>query len=181
MRKVLFILTVQLISTLVFGQDKDSIYSTPLLDNYVNRCIEGLEPIEYLKINNYSKGLDFCNLASCLTFLEAYDQDSLLNQAIFERLRQIAQEFYIEGTPILILGYSMNSVELSESLNKKEDSYGITYVSLGNSCISFGSFDKGVEEFNKETRILVNYQDSNDENIENKKKEKRSTTKNKNH
>ncbi|KXX66874.1 hypothetical protein [Flammeovirga sp. SJP92] len=179
MKRAIFILIVQLISILAFGQDKDLIYSTPLLDKYVNRCIDSLEPIEYLKINDYSKEIDFCNLASCLTFLEAYDQDSLLNQAIYERLRQIAQVFYNEGTPILLLGYSMNSVELSESLNMKENPYGITYISLGNSCLSFGSFGKGVEEFNKETILLVKYQVPNEENP--KKKKKSVIQKNKNH
>ncbi|BDD08299.1 hypothetical protein FUAX_07310 [Fulvitalea axinellae] len=179
MKRAIFILIIQLFPILTFGQSKDSIYSTLLLDKYVNRCIDSLDSIEYLKINNYSKRLDFCNLASCFTFLEAYDKDTLLNQALYVRLEQIARRFYSEGTPVLIHRGGMNSTELCERLNKEGNPYGITYVSLGNACVSYGSMDIGIKKFNEETKRLVDYIATEDR--KKKKKEKRGTTKNKTH
>lgn len=181
MRRTVFILIIQLFPILTYGQSADSAYTTPLLEKYVNRCVDSLETIEYLKTNIYSKGLEFCNLASCLGFLEAYDEDTLLNQAIFKRLQQIAHRFYNEGTPVLIYSGGMNSVETCQKLNEEGNSYGITYVSLGNSCLSFGSMDKGIQYFNAETKSLVNFPASDDEKGKKKRKEKRGTTKNKRH
>ncbi len=156
MRVIIFILMVQIFPILTFGQSSDPAFTTPLVKKYINRCIDGLESVEYLKNNSITKEMDFCNLATCFSFLESYDKDSLFNEAIYERLRQIAQEFYNEGTPILIIGNGMNSAELSQRLNKEENGYGVTYVSLGNSCLSFGSLDKGITKFNLETKLLVN-------------------------
>tara|TARA_R110000850_G_scaffold274573_1_gene412211 strand:+ start:543 stop:1025 length:483 start_codon:yes stop_codon:yes gene_type:complete len=150
----------------------DSNYSTPLLEKYVNLCIDSLETVEYLKTNSYSKGLDFCNLASCFGFLKVYDDDTLLNQAIFERLKQIAQRFHLEGTPILLHGGGMNNIESCKALNEQGNPYGITYVSLGNSCLTYGLVDKAIQKFNEETKRLVNYQ------VSESKKQKRIRKKN---
>jgi len=177
LKRAIFILIIQVFPILTFGQSKGSTYKTPLLEKYVNRCIDSLETIEYLKTNNNSKGLDFCNLATCFAFLEAYGEENLLNQALYVRLEQIARRFYYEGTPVLIHGGGMNSTESCQRLNKEGNPYGITYVSLGNSCVSFGSKDKGIKKFNKETKRLVNHITTEDR----KKKEKRGTTKNKTH
>ena len=173
LRHILFILTIQVFPILTFGQGTDSVFTTALLEKYVNRCIDNLETVEYLNNSGLPEELAFCNLATCFSVLEAYDKDTLLNQAIYERLRQIAQVFHNEGTPILILGSGSNSIESSERLNSVKNPYGITYVSIGNSCLTFGSKNKGIFEFNRETKRLVNYQVPSDKKLKKRRKEKR--------
>lgn len=145
----------------------DSVNSGPV--TYVNRCLDGLEPLGYIKSHPLTQNQEFCNIASCMMLLEVFDKDSLLNTAIFERLRQIARKFHNEGTSVMISYPGMNSVRRSEELNEGKNPNGITYVSMGNSCLSFGSLDKGIKEFNLETKRLINsYQpvnkDPEDEN-----------------
>ena len=163
LRRTVFILIIQVFPILTYSQGSDSSYSTPLLEQYVNRCVDSLETIEYLKTYSHSRGLEFCNLAGCFVFLEAYGEDTLLNQAIFERIRQIAQRFYNDGTPILIHVGGINSVESCKRLNEEGNSYGITFISLGNSCLSNGSMDRGIQYFNAETKRLVHFPVSDDE------------------
>lgn len=173
MKIIPFILVFHLLPIVIFGQTSYIINETPLLDKYVNRCIDSLEPIEYLENHKLAKQAGFCSLAGCFFLLEMYDEDSVLNQAVFERVRQIAEKFYDEGTPIFISGGGMNSVEESRKLNEQGNLYGITYVSMGNSCLSFGSRNKGISEFNSVTSLLVNYPDFSVKSKQDKRKEKR--------
>ena len=123
-------------------------------DGILNRCFDDLDLVPYLDQNPRFIEIKFCNLAM-LFMLEVYPDDSIFTQSIIKKAKLIAQRFYDDATPVLIVRNGMNSIENARRLNLKSESSDLTYVSFGNSCLSTGLIDLGIAEFNRETRRLI--------------------------
>ncbi|MGV3589984.1 MAG: hypothetical protein ACO1OF_23450 [Adhaeribacter sp.] len=180
MKKIIVGIIFFFSSQLGFSQnsvEKNSLSLPHPFGKYLNKCFTDLEPINYLKSHPLTQKKELCNLA-ILLYLEVYHQDSLFNEAIYIRLKQIANKFYKEGTPVLIVGNGMNSIESALKLNNKGNPYGITFISMGNSCLNSTDVDNGIKKFNQETKKLVNYIEPVNEI---KKNKKRNTTTAKKH
>ncbi len=112
-----------------------------------NPVIDSLEVVLGTKLEN---------IIGCLSLLAIDSQEHLLKtlerNMVLERLRELSEKLFQQGTPIVILDSGMNSVAHARRLNDEEK---FLYVSLGNSCLSFEDWEQGLAVFNHSTHVLV--------------------------
>lgn len=103
-------------------------------------------------------GLGFDNTSGCLLILDIDKQQHLFKLAernmVLERLCELSEKLFQQGTPIIILEEGKSSAEHAVQLNA-EKGRKFLYISLGNSCVSFGGLNQGIAVFNHSTRLLV--------------------------
>lgn len=123
------------------------------INDYVNHCFNDLPSSQQIDSLGNRWNLDFCNIASLMVVEALPLNESDLN-LMSQRSDELADRFYREGSPLILLYGGMNNSFEAKELNKaKSDS--ITYVSLGNTCLTNGIVDKLISRFNKKTLALM--------------------------
>ncbi|MCB0837981.1 MAG: hypothetical protein KDD99_15015 [Bacteroidetes bacterium] len=152
------ILGLILIPYLAYAQEQaqEEISNKDLPIWALNHHFEGLNPNAVLDTSIISRGYDFQSLGACLAFLEAFDDNPLVNEIVYLRLQEIAERFYDMNTPVLVLENGAGSWEGAVKANNEDTRNGIIFTSMGNSCLSFGSMNKGIQAFNRQTQELLN-------------------------
>jgi len=114
------------------------------------RCFEDLPENKYLdSIGSLTKKKKFCYLWTC--FNQLSDKNPKLNNAIYERLKDIARKLYSENKAVLIIGGCENYIEEKNSRGKI-----IQVLNIGScsGCIKFKETELGETVFNDEIKKL---------------------------
>ena len=93
------------------------------------------------------------SLGGCLSILSTNLLDSLGQNSVYHRLESMADQFYQEGKP-LILMHGLESFDQAQRLNQVPNQYKIFYFG-DNSCVSYSKESIGREVFNQKTYSLV--------------------------
>jgi hypothetical protein len=124
---------------------------------YLNQTFQIFKPNQKINVLEKNLTLKLTNVAACLAMLELPKEFLSIEEEyeINERLQEIAEKLFLQGTPIYLIKEGKNSMLKAGELNVKKSKNGISYVSLGNSCISSKRLDKGVNLFNNRTLALI--------------------------
>jgi hypothetical protein len=167
----------------VFGQainrdtsDSLEFLSPPELEP-LNRKIEGLTENEQIRQFENKHNQKLSNIITCISYLY-FDLSPEQKRIITDRLKEIAIKLVERKEPVIILTSGKNSWEEAKRLNGALNPHGITYVSMGNSCLGNERQEEGIHIFNKQTlnslgiETLVEKSQTQDK-IQKKKKRKR--------
>lgn len=124
--------------------------------SFFNRQFDNLNDNAVLNDIERRFNIEIKSIISCLMVLDfAKDAglDFLQQHSVMHRLEEIADTLIEEGTPTLISGNGMNSVENAILRNAQPNKYHLFYISTGNHCISNPNSmeDEGIEAFNRRT------------------------------
>jgi hypothetical protein len=150
MKSITIVFLFYLICPKLSGQNSERL-------EYLNQTFQIFKPNQKIDVLAKKLALKLTNAAACLAMLElpkgflSIEEEYEIN----ERLQEIAEKLFLQGTPIYLIKEGKNSVLKADELNVKKSKNGIIYVSLGNSCISSKRLDKGVNLFNNRTLALI--------------------------
>jgi hypothetical protein len=159
MKKNIIAFFTLMLSYTAYGQQADSVLATSDYKAQIevlNHQFPDLKRNASLgELENRYK-ITLNTIGGCLMILEYAEVlrlDSSGKTALKKRLEEVADTYGTEGSPILLSGNGMNSVENAISNNSQPNDYNIKYVSTGNSCISeLGSWAYfGIAAFNRST------------------------------
>jgi hypothetical protein len=150
MKSITIVFLFYLVCPKLSGQNSERL-------EYLNQNFQIFKPNQKIDVLEKKLALKLTNAAACLAMLElpkgflSIEEEYEIN----ERLQEIAEKLFLQGTPIYLIKEGKNSVLKADELNVKKSKNGIIYVSLGNSCISSKRLDKGVNLFNNRTLALI--------------------------
>lgn len=150
MKTTLIIFLFYIICPKLYGQNSGYI-------EYLNQEFQDFKPNPNFDSLEKKFPLKLNNIDACMAMLELPKKDLNVKEEhqIRERLKELSEKLFLQGTPIYLIENGKNSTLQADELNaKKSEKSIVIYVSLGNSCISTERQENGVNIFNTKTLEL---------------------------